>query len=329
RRRGRQGTRRARDRGRARDVGDVAPRRRLRPEGPQRAPVREPEGHHGRQEEDDRGQGPGRPRPRRGRPRPEDEGHGPRAAPRPALGQDDRGRRGHPGQGAAPAPPRGSEGHLVPTILTFAEAREGKLRRPTLEAISEGRRIADSLGSSRVMAVLIGSGVSGLVDELASYGADKVWVFDDAALKDYATESYARALAKAIEDEKPSVVLVPFTATGKDLAPRVAAKVNAGLVSDVVGLAVKDGRLTARKPQYSGKAYATVTWHGEPQMATLRPNVFPLGAPDASRKADVMKGTVHPSSRARVTAVHAAAGAKVELGEAQIIVSGGRGLKGP
>jgi electron transfer flavoprotein alpha subunit len=217
----------------------------------------------------------------------------------------------------------------VATILTFAEARDGKLRRPTSEAISEARRIADSLGSAQVVSVLIGSGVSGLVDEIAQYGADKVWLFDDPALKEYATESYARALAKAIDEEKPSIVLIPFTATGKDLAPRVAAKVGAGLVSDVVSLSAKDGRLTARKPQYSGKAYATVTWEGEPQMATLRPNVFPLSPPDASRKAEVMKGTVDPSSRARVTAVHATAGAKVELGEAQVIVSGGRGLKGP
>jgi electron transfer flavoprotein alpha subunit len=216
----------------------------------------------------------------------------------------------------------------VATILTFAEARDGKIRRPANEAISEGRRIAEAL-SARVVSVLVGSGVSGLADELASYGADKVWVFDDPALKDYATESYARAVAKAIEDEKPSVVLIPFTATGKDLAPRVAAKLGAGLVSDVVALVVKDGRLTARRPQYSGKAYATVTWAGEPQMATLRPNVFPLGAPDAARKAEVAKGQVDTAARAKVTAVHAAAAGKVELGEAQVIVSGGRGMKGP
>jgi electron transfer flavoprotein alpha subunit len=217
----------------------------------------------------------------------------------------------------------------VATIVTFAEVRDGKVRRAAFEAISEARRLSESLGGARVVAVLIGSGVSGLADELAHYGAEKVWVFDDAALKDYATESYARALAKAIADEKPSVVLVPFTAAGKDLAPRVAAKAGAGLVSDVVALSVKDGRLTARKPQYSGKAYATVTWEGEPQMATLRPNVFPLGKADASRKAEVAKGAVDTSSRAKVTAVHAAAAGKVELGEAQIIVSGGRGLKGP
>jgi len=216
----------------------------------------------------------------------------------------------------------------VASIVTFAEVRDGKVRRPTHEAISEARRIADSL-TARVVTVLVGSSVETLAEELGQYGADKVWVFDDPALKDYATESYARAVAKAIEDEKPSVILIPFTATGKDLAPRVAAKVGAGLVSDVVGLSVKDGRLTARRPQYSGKAYATVTWDGEPQMATLRPNVFPLGAPDAARKAEVLKGQVDTAGRARVTAVSASAVAKVELGEAQIIVSGGRGLKGP
>ena len=102
-------------------------------------------------------------------------------------------------------------------------------------------------------------------------------VFDDPALAAYATESYARALAQAIADAKPSVVLVPFTAMGKDLAPRVAARVGAGLASDCVALEVKDGRLVARRPMYAGKAYATVEWAGEPQMATLRPNVFPLG----------------------------------------------------
>jgi electron transfer flavoprotein alpha subunit len=217
----------------------------------------------------------------------------------------------------------------VATILTFAEVRDGKVKRPSLETVSEARRLSQALGGAKVVSVLVGSGVAGASDELAQYGADKVWLFDDAALKDYATESYARAIAKGIEEEKPTIVLMAHTATGKDLAPRVAAKVGAGLVSDCVALSVKDGRATARKPQYSGKAYATIAWEGEPQMATLRPNVFPLGQADASRKAEVVKGSVDAAARARVTAMHAAASGKVELGEAQVIVSGGRGLKGP
>ena len=214
------------------------------------------------------------------------------------------------------------------TILTFAEQRDGKLRRASLEVVSEARRLAGGLGAS-VTAVLVGPGTESLAPELASYGADRVVVFDDAAFGPYATEAYALALAQAISDAKPSVVLVPFTAMGKDLAPRVAAKAGAGLASDCVALEAKGGKLVARRPMYAGKAYATVEWAGEPQMATLRPNVFALGAPDPARQAEVVKGKAPASSRAKVTAVGVSAQGKVQLTEAQIIVSGGRGLKGP
>ena len=213
-------------------------------------------------------------------------------------------------------------------ILTFAEHRDGKLRRPSLEAVCEGRRLAGPLGA-KLTSVLIGSGVEGLASELAAHGADAVHVFDDPGLASYATEPYARALAQAVAELKPAVVLVPFTAMGRDLAPRLAAKVGAGLASDCVALAVQDGRLEARRPMYAGKAYATVRWEGEPQLATLRPNVFALEAPEAGRKAEVVKRTLDTSARARVTATHATAEGKLELSEAQIIVSGGRGLKGP
>ena len=216
----------------------------------------------------------------------------------------------------------------MPGIVTFAEHRDGKLRRPSLEAVSEAKRLSASLGGP-VTAVVVGPGAEGLAAELASYGADKVHVFDDPALGAYATEPYARALAQAATEAKPAAVLVPCTAMGKDLAPRAAARLGAGLASDCVSFTVADGRLEARRPMFAGKVYATVRWEGAPQMATLRPNVFPLEKPDASRKAQAVKGQVDTSSRAKVTAVHAAAAGKVELTEAQIIVSGGRGLKGP
>lgn len=146
-------------------------------------------------------------------------------------------------------------------ILTFAEARDGRLRRASLEVVSEARRLASALGAG-VEAVLIGPGSETLAGELAAHGADRVHVFDAPALAAYATEAYAAALARAIAETKPSVVLVPFTAMGKDLAPRVAARVGAGLASDCVALEVKDGRLAARRPMYGGKAYATVEWTG-------------------------------------------------------------------
>jgi electron transfer flavoprotein alpha subunit len=216
----------------------------------------------------------------------------------------------------------------MPTIVTFAEVRDGKVRRASLEAVSEARRLAGPLGAT-VQAVLIGQGTAPLAAEVASYGADRVHVFDDAALAAYATEVWARALGQVIAQEKPAAVLVPFTAMGKDFAPRVAARAGAGLVSDVVKLEVKEGRLEARRPVYAGKAFATVRWEGEPQMATLRPNVFALGSPDAARKFETVTATVDATARARVVSIEAGAGGKVELTEAQIIVSGGRGLKAP
>jgi electron transfer flavoprotein alpha subunit len=217
---------------------------------------------------------------------------------------------------------------MVPLVLTFAEQRGGALRRAALEAVSEGRRLADSLGGS-VASVVVGPGSAGLAAELGTYGADRIHVFDDAVLGAYATEPYARALAQVITETKAAIVLIPFTAMGKDMAPRVAARVGAGLVSDCVALAVRDGKIEARRPMYAGKAYATVRWVGEPQMATLRANVFPLGRPDPGRKGETVAGTVDASARARVTATQATTVGKVELTEAQTIVSGGRGMKGP
>ena len=134
---------------------------------------------------------------------------------------------------------------------------------------------------------------------------------DQPDLAAYATEVHARALAQVIGQVKPWAVLVPFTALGKDLAPRVAAKVGAGLASDCVALAVKDGRLEARRPMYAGKAYATVRWEGEPQLATLRPNVFALGAPDPGRKAEAVREVVR-------LVVQELRGMKVEPPEAEL-----------
>jgi len=216
----------------------------------------------------------------------------------------------------------------MPGILTFAEQRDGKLRRSSLEVVSEAKRQAGAFGGT-VSAVVVGPGSEGLAGELASYGADKVHVFDDAAYGAYATEAWARAVASVVEGTKPAVVLFPMTAMGKDLAPRVAAKAKAGLASDCVALEAKGERLVARRPIYAGKAYATVEWEGEPQMASLRPNVFALETQDTSRTAEVVKGSADTSSRAKVTSTQATAEGKIELTEAQIVVSGGRGLKGP
>jgi len=214
------------------------------------------------------------------------------------------------------------------TLLTFAEQRDGALRRASLEAASEAARLAKATGGT-VEAVLVGASGDGLVAELGTHGVSRVHVFGDAALAAYATEPYARAMAQVITAVKPWAVFLPFTSMGKDLAPRVAAKVGAGLASDCVAFTVKDGRLQARRPMYAGKVYATVEWEGEPQIATLRPNVFTVDAPDPSGQAEAVAASVDTKARARVTASHATGGGTIELAEAQIVVSGGRGLKGP
>jgi len=214
------------------------------------------------------------------------------------------------------------------SILTFAEQREGKLRRASLETLSQARRMAADLGTS-VETVVLGSSVKSLSDELGSYGADRVHCFEDASLDRYATEVYAKALTSVITEVRPSIVLVAFTAMGKDLAPRVAAQVGAGLASDCVALEWTGGRLRARRPVYAGKAYAKVAFEGEPQMATLRPNLFPLEGRDPSRKAETVTRQVDTNCRARVVSLSSSAEGKIELSEAQVIVSGGRGLKGP
>jgi electron transfer flavoprotein alpha subunit len=216
----------------------------------------------------------------------------------------------------------------MPLILTFAEGREGKLRRASLEVVSEARRLAAELGAT-VSAVVVGPGAAALAPELAAQGADEVRAFDDPGFAAYATESYARALAQAVTETGATAVLLPFTAMGKDLAPRVAARLGAGLVSDCVGLALRGDRLVARRPMYAGKTLATVEWAGTPQIATLRPNVFPMGPRDASRTAPLITMSADASARARVTSERATAQGKVQLGEAQVIVSGGRGLRGP
>jgi electron transfer flavoprotein alpha subunit len=216
----------------------------------------------------------------------------------------------------------------MPVIITFAETRDGKVRRSSLETLSEGVRLASDLGAS-VESVLVGSGVQELASELGAYGAARVRVFDDESLGAYSTEAYTRAMAQAVQAAGASVVLIPFTALGKDLAPRLAGRLDAGLVTDCAALGVQDGQLLARRPVYSGKAYATVCWEGEPRLATLRPNVFALGTPDPSRKSEVVPDRVDGSARAMVTATAATAAGKVELTEAQIVVSGGRGMKGP
>lgn len=211
-------------------------------------------------------------------------------------------------------------------ILTFAETRGAALRRSSLEAVSEARRLADA-SSGKVVSVLIGEADAAAASSLSAHGADKVIRFAAPGFASYSSESYGRAMAKAVESEGPSAVLIPYTAMGKDLAPRVAALTAAGLVSDCSSFDLVSGRLLAKRAQYSGKMVATFSWKSPVQIATLRPNVFALTPPQAGRACEVVAAEVDAGARAKVREFRAKEGGKKELAEARVIVSGGRGLK--
>ena len=219
-------------------------------------------------------------------------------------------------------------------ILTVALAREGSVGKPTLETLGEARRLADATGG-RVVAAAIGGGAASAVETLGRHGADEVLVFEPAGVGPYNLEAFSACVVKAVAEVAPAYVLAPATCHGKEVAAHAAAALHAGLASDVVELCVSDGALTAVRPTYSGKVRATVAACGGasvPAFATLRPNVFSLAGPvdgrtAASRAVDVEV----PAGAGRVRLVETKrtqAGA-VDLGEARVIVSGGRGMKGP
>ena len=216
-------------------------------------------------------------------------------------------------------------------IWVFAEVKEGNIRKVSFELLSQGKKMAEKLGEELV-AVLLGSGVEGLTGRLAEY-ADKVYWADDPALAQYTTDPYATVLANLLKEHQPSIFLCGATVIGKDLSPRIAARLQTGLATDCTGLTIGDnGLLLAKRPVYAGKAYVEVTCPvSRPQMASVRPNVLEMIPPVAGKKGETVKveAKVDPSSlRTAVLEVVKAAGAKVDLTEAEIIVSGGRGIKG-
>ncbi|MCL4515036.1 MAG: electron transfer flavoprotein subunit alpha/FixB family protein [Firmicutes bacterium] len=217
-------------------------------------------------------------------------------------------------------------------IWVFAENNDGKVRKVTLEILSEARKIADQIGEE-VAAVLLGKGVANLADTLGEYGADKVYLAEDEKLASYTTDAYTTVIARLIAEHQPTAFLVGNTAIGKDLAPRVAQRVKTGLASDCVGIKLEGNQLVFVRPIYAGKAFTEAIFaDARPVMATIRPNVLPLAEPARGRKAEVAKVDVQldaSSLRTLIKEVIKQASGRPELTEANIIVSGGRGMKGP
>jgi electron transfer flavoprotein alpha subunit len=211
-------------------------------------------------------------------------------------------------------------------FLVFVEQREGKIRKASLEALS----LAARLGGGPAAAVIAGKAIGDAAKDLGRYGAGKVYAADRDDLALYSNRGYVGALQAAKEKESPDVVLIAATSMGKDIAPRFAAKNDAGVLADVMDLHVEGDRLIGMRPMYSGKARATVQISSGLRIATTRPNVFPAerneAAPDAVVEAlDLGVFEI----RAKVTGVTATGGKELDVTEADIVVSGGRGIKGP
>lgn len=217
-------------------------------------------------------------------------------------------------------------------IWIIVEQRNSQIRKVSLELISQGRKLADESGETLV-AVVLGQGIEGLVQSLAEYGADKVILIEDEKLAEYTTGAYTSVLNKVIRKDEPQAVLIGNTAIGKDLAPRLAHRLGVGLASDCTGMESNASSfLSFKRPIYAGKAFEYLTSNVRPILATIRPNTFAVAAPDATRKAEVIKETAEIDSadlRAILKEVAIAASKRPELTEANIIVSGGRGMKGP
>ena len=214
-------------------------------------------------------------------------------------------------------------------VLVIAEQRDGILKKVAFEMLGVGAELAAALGGS-VEAALLGSGLDGLPDTLAQYGATKVYVADGDSLASYSSEGYTDTLSATIGQSEPAIVLVGATAMGRDLAPRLAARLGVGLASDCTALEIADGRLVATRPIFAGKALAKVKLNGDPQIATVRPNVLAAPEPNAGATAAVESvAALAYSVRARVVDIVGAGEGEIDVAEADIIVTGGRGVDGP
>jgi electron transfer flavoprotein alpha subunit len=216
--------------------------------------------------------------------------------------------------------------------MVIAEQREGEIRKVSFEVVSEGKRLAEKLGQ-KITAVLIGSNVKDKAASLGHYGADKVIVADDPRLKHYTAGAYVSLVADMVKANEPAVLIMGASVQGKDFAGRLAARLGVGMAQDCTAFELEGGNLVATRPVYAGKAYAKVTFSdNRPHIATARPNVMAMNQPDTSKSAEIVDAAVNLDDAAiktKVVDVIKDAGGRVDLTEADKIVSGGRGMKGP
>lgn len=216
-------------------------------------------------------------------------------------------------------------------VETISEKGALKNRPVSLELLTKGRELANEL-KEELCAVIIGGSNSSLYAELSAYGTDKIYSVEGAGYTDYNTAAYSHAMIELIKKYQPSIVLYPSTYVGRDLAPRVAAEIHVGLTADCTGLSIKNGNLVQTRPAFGGNIMADILCpNHRPQMATVRPNVMPRTVISAGKMAQVISEAIAlapAAAKVRIISKEIEDTQEVEkLDEAEIVISGGRGLK--
>jgi electron transfer flavoprotein alpha subunit len=213
---------------------------------------------------------------------------------------------------------------MAGTILVFAEQRDGKLKKSVLELLGLAR---DLSAGGEVHALVLGQGIGAVAEEVARHGADRVWVTDDAGLALSRTDLYARQTAAAAEAAGAICVLFPATAMGRDLAPTLAARLQSPLFTECLGIARSAEGFTARKAVYGGKALGIWSAEGGTVVATIRPGAHAAAEAGGAGEMTPLPLAAIPEPRLRLLGVRKAEGETVDLQEAEVVVSGGRGLQ--
>ena len=208
--------------------------------------------------------------------------------------------------------------------LVLVEVRDEQIRNVSFEALSAAQKI----DSAEITAVVLGSSEPQFVSSLAEYGADKVYMIPDEKLKQYTPDGYLQALIQLVDEVKPDVILMGHTAIGKDVSPRLATKLGIGLISDVTAIELEENEIIFTRPIYAGKAFQKKKIVSGTIFATIRPNNIPLAEADSSRNAEsiIFNPTITDIRTVVKDIVQKSVGG-VDLTEAKVIVSGGRGVK--
>ncbi len=211
-------------------------------------------------------------------------------------------------------------------ILAVAEYADGVFRKVSFEVLSQGRRMADTLGG-KLVAVVLGEGVQDAANQLAAYGADNILVAEHAELKNYLTENHTRVVAEIIRKASPAFVLMGATTQGKDLGAALSARLDAPLATDCISLRFDNKSLTITRPMYGGKVLADVVMESSPGIITLRPNAFAVAAASGAGRIESWPVALDTPRTFCLGRQMEAAG-RIELTEADVVVSGGRGMGG-